>query len=102
MPSSSKVNEPGPGKIWLVLIPSEEHPPGLYLELTLDEIPNFTTRPLKFLRYLGDAILGQEGFVSGQEDQPTGDGDTLVDRAVYMFTTNVGTWDSTVQCSNQS
>lgn len=81
--------EPHAGTVWLILVPvnSGNHAPGMYLELPLDEIPRFTKRPLKFLRYLGYVILNQEGVVSGTRNEPVGDDDHLVNRAVYAFAT---------------
>jgi len=58
----------------------------MYLELPLEELPRFTTRPLKYLRYLGTIILGQDGTVTGIEGQETGDNDSLVDGSIYEFT----------------
>jgi len=93
MDSTERADRPNAGSIWLILIPSitsPEHAPGVYLDLPLDEVPRLTTHPLKFLRYLGTVILGQEGTISGTENEPSGDDDCLIDRAVYVFTTRTG------------
>lgn len=85
----STATSPTRGTVWLVLLPSTERL-RLYLELPLVEMPQFTERPLKYLRYLAFVILGQDGTVSSEENNAMGDDDSLVDGAIYVFRPNDG------------
>jgi len=69
----------------VLMIPRDNSSKEMFLELPLEEMPRFTTRPLKYLKYLGTIILGQNGYITGREGQETGDNDSLVDGSIYEF-----------------